>query len=442
MKVVLLAAGRSFRMKPIKDKNFLEFLGKPLIEHQLDTLHKAGFGDFVIVCGGHNLEQVEEFSYKCPYNIKCVEQKDLDAGMAGAVLAAKDHIEDNEPILVVSSNDVVEVGAFKLVNEHSQEQEGIDGFMVAKKVDSYFPGGYVAAGDDHILLKIVEKPGEGNEPSDLVNLVIHLWKNPMELCAFLEEVESENDDKYEVAIDELIKNDRKIKVLEYKGRWQPIKYPWHIFGVWKMLFDQADKRISKTAEISKKATVKGDVIIEDGVKIFENAVVNGPCYIGKNAVIANNALVRDSHISADCVVGYSTEIARSYLSPQVWTHSNYIGDSVIGPNNSFGAGCVTGNLRLDEKNISVNIKDEKVDCGKNKFGLVTGENLRAGVNISFMPGVKVGNDCFIGAGIFLNEDVEDEKFVYGKWQLETKDNTFRVDADSRKEMQDKLKGND
>jgi|GEM_PF-3789831 len=35
MKTIFLAAGRSSRMDPISDKNFLDFLGEPLLLHLL-----------------------------------------------------------------------------------------------------------------------------------------------------------------------------------------------------------------------------------------------------------------------------------------------------------------------------------------------------------------------------------------------------------------------
>ena len=178
-------------------------------------------------------------------------------------------------------------------------------------------------------------------------------------------------------------------------------------------------------------------MIEEGVKIMDNAVIVGPAYIGKNSVVATNALVRDSHIGENCVIGFGTEIARSHLGNNVWTHTNYIGDSVIGNNVSFGAGTVTGNLRLDEGNIQVNISGEKIDSGMNKFGLVTGDNVRVGINTSFMPGVKIGKNCMIGGGIIVANDVEDNKFVYGKMELVVKDNKIDVGKINR----DKTLGN-
>ena len=78
MKVLVLAAGRSKRMKPVNDKNFLNFLGKSLIEWQMETLSKAGFKDVILVGGSHNIGQFKILSEKLPLDITIVEQKNLD----------------------------------------------------------------------------------------------------------------------------------------------------------------------------------------------------------------------------------------------------------------------------------------------------------------------------------------------------------------------------
>ena len=139
------------------------------------------------------------------------------------------------------------------------------------------------------------------------------------------------------------------------------------------------------------------------------------------------------------MAGFGTEIARSFLADQVWTHTNYIGDSVIGRNTSFGSGSVTGNLRLDEKEIPVIIGGEKVSTGTNKLGAIIGENVRVGINTSLMPGIKIGNNCFIGGGISVAQDVPDSKFVYGKWELTMKDNTASISPSAREQMMRKLR---
>ncbi len=439
MQVLLLAAGRSKRMQPISDKNFLRFLGKPLIIHQIESLINSGFTNFLVVGGAHNIDKLTNIPGEYDLagaTFRFVEQKDLDDGMAGAMLSCKE-ILDDEPVCIVSSNDIVDPAAFDLIKE-AHEQNDYDSYIVGKKVTEYFPGGYLETKEDNLISGIIEKPGEGNEPSDLVNIVIHCHKHPKKLLPALEEISSDRDDRYEVALDTLIKDGAKMKALEFDGFWQPIKYPWHVFKVMKYFLANIDRYIDDDTQIAESAVIKGNVYIDKGVKIFDNAVIIGPSYIGKNCIVATNALVRDSIMNEGCVAGFSTEIARSYLGRDVWTHTNYIGDSIICDNCSFGSGTVTGNLRLDEKDIAVNIKGEKMSSGTNKFGLICGDNIRCGINTSFMPGVKIGSGSMIGAGLVIPQDIPKSSFVKGKVELDIRENKAKLDAGKREEMRGKL----
>jgi NDP-sugar pyrophosphorylase family protein len=426
MKVLLLAAGRSQRVKPIADKNFLRFCGKPLIQHQVEALIAANFTELILIGGAHNLDPLKAFAKEMNAShqgveIEVVEQTDLDAGMAGAVLSTKAHIEKEEAILIVSSNDVVEAKAYQLIFDAMQNPD-LDGGLLGKKVTEYFPGGYLEIDKDWMIQSMVEKPGEGNEPSDLVNLVLHFHRHPSALLERLESTQTDRDDRYEVALDSMMKEGKKLLAIPYDGYWQPIKYPWHVFAVAQHFFSLTGTHIASSASIDDAAVVRGDVIIDEGAKVLAGATIMGPAYIGKKSIVATNALVRDSYLGENCVIGFSTEVARSFLGDDVWTHSNYIGDSIIGNNVSFGAGTVTGNLRFDEGNIQVNIKEDAMDSGQNKLGLITGNNIRTGINTSFMPGIKVGSGSLVGAGIVVNEDIPESSFVRAKTELKISPN--------------------
>ncbi len=441
MKTVLLAAGRSKRLKPLGDKNFLSFLGKPLVLHQMEELSKAGFNDFIIVAGSHNIGAIEDLIGEKDYKAIVVEQKNLDDGMAGAMHSVEKFFK-NEPILIVSCNDIVKCGAFhQIMAAHRIAEHGL---LLAKEVHSYFPGGYLKVDNDYFCDEIIEKPGEGNEPSNLVNIVVHYFGQSDQLFDAIKDADSKKDDRYEVALANMMKKGLRIRAIPYEGFWKPVKYPWHVLDLMDHFLSSLKNYEIKNLEdsnivIADTATIKGGVFLENGVKIMDNAVISGPAYIGKNTIVATNALVRNSHIGSDCVVGFGTEIARSYLGNGVWTHTNYVGDSVIGNNCSFGSGTVTGNLRLDEGEIEVNIKGEKTLSGRNKLGLITGDNVRCGINTSFMPGVKIGSNSMVGAGIVVAEDVDNGKFVYAKSELVVKDNKVTLDGEKRKEMQNKLK---
>lgn len=457
MKVLVLAAGRSKRMKPVEDKNFLNFLGQPLIEWQLDFLWKCGFKEVILVGGKHNLERLKALDEEMPIDIEVVEQKNLDEGMRGAVLASE-YLIGNEPVLVFSSNDVVDIAAFEVMKKAISDNENMggsaggvggkkaDGFMLAKKVDSYFPGGYLDLNGDGYVTKIVEKPCPGNEPSDLVNIVVHYFKNPKVLIKNLKAAKSKKDDLYEVAIGKMIKDGARIRAVEYNGYWQALKYPWHIQNIFKFLLGihlgGAENKISETARIAKNAIVDGAVVIDEGASVMDGAIVKGPCYIGRDTIVAMNSLVRESNIGEKCVIGFSSEVARSYLGDNVWTHSNYIGDSVIGNDVSFGAGTVVGNLRLDEGIISVKSDGKsalkKVSTETNKFGIITGDHIRVGINTSFMPGVKIGEGTYVGAGLVVGQNIPGNSFVKGEWKLKIEKNKGSFSEEMREMMRKKL----
>jgi acetyltransferase-like isoleucine patch superfamily enzyme len=157
--------------------------------------------------------------------------------------------------------------------------------------------------------------------------------------------------------------------------------------------------------------IEGPVIIEEGVRILPHACIMGPVFIGKGSIIGNNALVRGSSVGEHCVIGYNTEVKTSILCNHVWTHSTYVGDSVIGENVSFGAGTVTGNLRLDEGEIHSAHKDDKIATGLTKFGTVIGADCRIGIHVGISPGVKIGRGTFINSGTQIETDVPEGSFV-------------------------------
>jgi bifunctional UDP-N-acetylglucosamine pyrophosphorylase/glucosamine-1-phosphate N-acetyltransferase len=62
MKTVILAAGEGKRMRPLtsnRSKVMLPVAGKPILEHLINNLIKAGCRSFLLVTGycGHRIEQ-------------------------------------------------------------------------------------------------------------------------------------------------------------------------------------------------------------------------------------------------------------------------------------------------------------------------------------------------------------------------------------------------
>ena len=437
MKAVFLCGGRGKRMFPIaEDKFLLDFLGKTLLEHQIRLACEAGLNHFVIIGNPENIARIEQITKKIP-RVKvdlALQKKSL--GIADALKRVEHFLQGQ--LLVINPNDVFSGSAYtKIVT--AAEKASASSYILGHQVEKYFPGGYLQVNSQNELLHIVEKPNPGEEPSNMVNILIHCHIKSEELFRYIKTVQTTRDDVYECALDNMVKGGHKIKVIPYKDFWAPIKYPWHIFKVMEYFLDDAQHYIAPSARISEKANIEGKIILSDNVKVLENAVIRGPVYIGANSIIGNNALVRDySHIGSISVIGYSTEVKHSYIGDNCWFHSNYIGDSIVDDNCSLGAGTVLANFRLDEGYIKIKVGDSLVDTGYDKLGAIIGRGCRIGVNASLMPGVRVGPDSFVGPQVCLREDLGANKMVLLESQYQVEDNKTTLDDGKRQELLRKL----
>jgi bifunctional UDP-N-acetylglucosamine pyrophosphorylase/glucosamine-1-phosphate N-acetyltransferase len=409
--VLILAAGYSSRFWPLKDKHFVNFLGKPLIYYSISQLSRFGFTDLVIVVNKTNKSQFANFKEEFPnVSFTFVEQGEIK-GMAGAVISAAKYISGKK-LLVVGPADIYEDTLFdsfsKIIKTHP------DGILVGTTTNKYFPGGYLTI-DNGRVTKITEKPEPDATPSNIVNFVFDYIENTSLFLDTLAATSSKKDNNYEEAIAKLLTRGMNFRYLPYKGYWGYLKYPWHVLSVSSFFLEKLNGKKVKKAEIADTALIDGNVVIEDNVKIMENVKINGPSYIGYGTVIGQNCLIRESMIGSNCVVGYSTEIARSHIGNNCWFHHNYVGDSVIANNVSMGAGAVTANFRFDEKSIPSRVDDKKIDTGKVKLGAIIADNARIGVNASIMPGIKIGEKSIVGPAVLLDNDLPDGKFcMFGK----------------------------
>ncbi|MFQ5925180.1 MAG: sugar phosphate nucleotidyltransferase [Dehalococcoidia bacterium] len=409
MKVVFLCGGAGKRMLPItEDKFLLKFLGNTLLEHQIEQALAAGLDDIVIVGNQRNMGRLSEIIRNFPSAGIGLALQRGPRGMAVALRSAQSLLEGQ--ILVVNPSDVFERTAYSAILEEGRKG-GATSYILGAKVESYFPGGYLIVNEEREIQHIVEKPERGERPSDVVNMVVHLHSDAQALFRCLE-VESTRDDAYEQALEGMIKDGHRLKLVDYGDFWGPIKYPWHIFAVMEHFLGRSQGGIAKTAKVSERATIEGDVIIDEGVTVLENAVIRGPCYIGKNSVIGNNVLIRDrSHIGENCVVGFSTEIKHSYIGDGCWFHRNYIGDSIIADRCSFGAGTIIANLRFDEREVKIGSGDETIDTGLEKLGVIMGADSKTGINVSIMPGARIGPNSIVGSHVMLPHDLEPNRII-------------------------------
>lgn len=439
---IILAGGKSKRFWPLNNKNLLDFTEGNLLEYHLKTLIGLGVKDFIVI---GNTEVTAFLRVNSKYYkgiaIHRVLQDEANHGIGKAVLLAWSVYEKyylTRPVYVLNADDIYDFSIHRqlfgqMLTKHSFA------LFAAFEVSEHKPFGYFKVDKDKII-GIIEKPMPDKVPSNLTNMALHLYSDFSKLIDCLKDelsAKDERDDLYERAINQLCQK-YDVSYIKYTGRWEILKYPWNVLDVSDYFLSTIDKKVSEKTSIDKTAKIEGPVIIEDEVKILEFAVIRGPAVIKKGTIIGTSSLVRNSIIGKNCIVGFRSEVTRSYVGNNCWFHTNYIGDSVLGDNVNMGAGSVFANLRLDQKNIYSKIGDNKVDTGRTKLGAISGNGVQIGVNVSIMPGIKIGKNSCLGPGVILNEDLEDNTSLLSIQQQVKKKNRVSF-ASSRKHFRELLK---
>jgi bifunctional UDP-N-acetylglucosamine pyrophosphorylase/glucosamine-1-phosphate N-acetyltransferase len=118
---------------------------------------------------------------------------------------------------------------------------------------------------------------------------------------------------------------------------------------------------------------------------------------------------------------------------------NYIGDSIVGDDCSFGAGTITANFRFDEKSVKVNLDGRRVDSGLDKLGALIGDGSKTGINACLAPGVKIGPRSIVGPHVNLQDDLRPGKMVLvDRESYVLKENKITISPEKRQELKKKL----
>ncbi|MBN2148796.1 MAG: NTP transferase domain-containing protein [Anaerolineales bacterium] len=442
IQAIILAGGIGKRIAPLginKPKAMFKVMGKPLIRHVLESVQACGMVEKAVVVVGPGESQIEEYLTQNPLQgleiSFTVQEKPL--GQANALETARNMVEGS--FLVLNANDIYDPA---LLTELAQKGigEALDVSLVGRAVDEPSKFGVMAFDGNGRLSGVVEKPRPEDAPSKIA--VIGLYFFSENFWKALDATPAgQTDDQLERAYSKLIEAGGG-GYIAYDGPFASYKYPWDLLAINELMLKRIDSpRIAETARISPLAVMDGNIVVEEGVRIFENAIIRGPAYIGSDSIIGNQTLIRGgTSIGSFCVVGFGTEISHSILGDHCWTHKNFIGDSIISDNCSFGAGTITANLRFDEGPVKVRVGEQRIATGMPHFGTIMAEDCRTGCNVVLLPGTKMGPNSAIGPGVVLDDDLPSGKIaLLQKGSYRIKENEVDIHQLSRAERMKSLK---
>jgi len=411
MKALILAAGYGTRLHPLtqfRPKPMLPLLGKPMLHHVIDSLRDAGFGDIVLVVG-HLRDQIEryfgggeELGVHLSYAIQAEPKGEYDA-----VLSAEQELAKEDRFLMTDCDIITTTQRFKDTLKAARTSD-----MALSLVEVPNPNQFgVVALEGTRITKIVEKPRAGTEPSNLAVAGVYVFSN-----AIFDTLRKTKD--LEGGIQKLIDAGHTVFGSPSKAPWVDVGRTWNIPQASPILFErlrqQKTRRIDATATVSKAAHLVGDVWIGARAQVFPGACLVGPVYVGPDAVVGNNALIRDHAVlDRQVSVGFACEVRNTVLMPGSRIgHLAFVGDSVLGYDVDIGAGVVLSNYRFDGAEVQVTLNNQLVSTHTDKFGAVVGDAAKIGCNVVVLPGRTIGYNSWVDPSIVVQRDVPDNTHLH------------------------------
>ncbi|MHA2243380.1 MAG: bifunctional sugar-1-phosphate nucleotidylyltransferase/acetyltransferase [Candidatus Hodarchaeales archaeon] len=410
MEALVLTAGKGTRLYPLSKtipKPLIPIAGRPLICHILDAL--IANVDRVVIVIGHKADLVEETISQMdyPFEINWVNQQE-QLGTGNAVRICEKYI-DTSHFFMMYGDIFTSQRTIKDIISLGQSNDLSGGILSAKKVNNPEKYGCLDIKKDY-LVRILEK--DPQPPSTFINAGVMVL--PSTIFDSLASTPESNRGEIEVTegINQLIKNGAYFSLYYIKDHWIDIGYPWNLLtanevGMQKMQFPsklppttgvtiEGSLKLANSATLLPGTFIQGPVIIDENTTVGPNCYIRPGTYLGKNVRIGNAVEIKNSLILDNATIG----------------HLTYLGDSIIGKGCNFGAGTKVANLKLDNDDIYMTIQGEKISTGRRKFGVLLGDNVKTGINVSLMPGITIGENSQIGAHTLVNQDVPPNTLLY------------------------------
>jgi bifunctional UDP-N-acetylglucosamine pyrophosphorylase/glucosamine-1-phosphate N-acetyltransferase len=410
MDAIILTAGKGTRLKPLTKnlpKPLFPIAGKPLLKHILDSMPKKITKVIIVI--GYESQQIKDYVIRkrYPFDIIWVYQE-KQLGTGHAVYLCKPHIQ-SEYFFMMYGDIFVEKEIVQDVISFPLKEELTQGVIATVQVK--FPEKYGCLEiKKKRLVRIWEKHPE--PPSRNINAGLMLL--PKIIFSLLEEQKSSSRGEIELtdSINSLVMNNIDIACYEILGHWTDTGFPWDLLYANSIGLQRLQS--SYNFPIPPGVTVIDPLRIEKDVNIRPGTYMQGPIIIKEKADIGPNCYLRkSSFIGKGVRIGNSVEIKNSILLEGTTVgHLSYIGDSILGKNCNFGAGTKVANLRLDDQTIPMTINGKKIDSGRRKLGVIMGDNVKTGINVSIMPGIIIGENSRIGAHTIVSSNVPPNSLLY------------------------------
>jgi UDP-N-acetylglucosamine diphosphorylase/glucosamine-1-phosphate N-acetyltransferase len=407
MKAAILAAGEGVRLLPItanRPKHLIEVGGKPILDRCFDAVKSCGITEAVVVTHykGDAIRHYFGDGSKFDLRIEYVEQPEV-LGTGNAVGMIEPYV-DSEFVLLYGDLLFAPEALKRVIDSYRNNEPSVS--MAVVPVENPESYGILELENEKFVKRVIEKPSKGETSSNLANAGIYVLSKA--IFEKIRQTKASVRGEWEItdALSLLVAQNKKVVAVQIsKEDWLDIGKPWDLLdaNAWAL------KRMHHNVygNVEEGAHLLGQVTVAKNARVRSGAYIEGPAFIGENSDVGPNCYIRPStSLGKNVRVGNACEVKNSIIMDGTHIgHLSYVGDSILCDHCNLGAGTITANYRLDAGNVKMMIKNKIVDSGRRKLGVVFGDNVKTGINALFMPGVKVGNDSWVGPNVTVKRDL-------------------------------------
>lgn len=310
MKGIILHGGYGTRLRPLTHtgpKQLIPVANKPISQHVLEDLVKAGVKETVIVLGDICPEKVKEyygdgstFGAKLSYIYQGQPK-----GIAQAIGLCREYVDDG-PFIVYLGDNLLNGDIRNFAK--SFKTSNCDAMILLSEVRNPKHFGVAKFDEKGKLTGLVEKPKQ--PPSKYALTGIYFFK-PI-IFEMINQLKPSRRGELEIteAIQLLLENRYKVSYRVVKGWWKDTGTPEDILEANRLLLDELKPQRKGTIENSN--STQGRVSIGENSIIKQGALIRGPTIIGENTVIEANV-----YIGPYTSVGNSVKISRGEIENSV-----------------------------------------------------------------------------------------------------------------------------
>jgi len=431
LSVIILAAGKSKRIKSEIPKALHSICYQPILYYILSSVNKINPKNVFVVVG-HKSELIDKYVKSNFPDIETVYQK-KQLGTAHAVLAVKECRKDLGKDILVLPGDcpLITSGSLKKLVDRKIKTSSA---AVVLTTAASNPKGYGRIIKDRKgnILKIVEEADAtyAEKKINEVNSSMYCFDKKI-LFGNIENIDSKNSQKeYYLTdiVEKMVENGNKVACLKISNSKEAlgINDRIQLSEVEKVMQGTINEKMMQNGVTIKDP---GSCYIGGSVKIGRDSVVEPFCFIKGKSIIGSNCVIGPFSQITDTEVGSGSKVNSSVIIDAVIGKNNNIGpysyirpDTVTGENVKIGAFCEVKKSKINSRSKVPHLSyvgDTEIGSGVNvgassvtvnydgyrKNKTIIEDNVFIGSDTMLIAPVRIGKGAVVAAGSVITDDV-------------------------------------